>query len=95
MTCMEMMNWLDKVGARYEHERLENVDFIYIYAKDVYDRKINHPKKYANEYLPYLRLSWHYDEEDDRIYVRDNGYTGYRSSEWIMTEVQYRYLGAA
>ena len=71
----EFIEWLDSVGARYQdYSEGRGIDTVFVYGKDEYDKKHDHPIKYKNLYVPYLRLSWH--QEDPReLYVRDNGLT--------------------
>lgn len=82
MTREELEMFLEEIGAIYEVDlscKDKGVEFVYIHGKDEYLKKKNHPRKYKNLFIPYLRVSWH--DGEDRVYTRHNGLTGYMNTD--------------
>ena len=65
----------------YEETSITNYYALYVYEKDAYEKKKQHPRKNKDLYVSYLRLS-HF--EKDRAYARYDGWCLYMSKEEIM-----------
>lgn len=90
MTKQEWISYLDSIGAIYqEYDNDGELDQIYVRSKDEYKMKEAHPRKYKDLYIPYIRLS-HFD--DNRVYTRENGVTGYQSNDRVKRIIEKDYI---
>ena len=67
--------YLEKIGARYNVVITNGFEQVYVFEKDAYDKRKEHPRKYKDLYVSYLRMSKH--DGDDRLYTRRDGIVGY------------------
>ncbi len=79
----DFIMWLDSIGAIYQDlTEGRGIETVMVFGKDEYLKKKIHPRKNKNMFVPYLRVSWHY--EDPRVlYTRWNGLTGYMNEQTI------------
>ena len=83
MTKDEFIEYLDGIGARYQDlSDIRPIETIFVFGKDEYDKVKKHPRKNKNLYIPYIRISWHWDTPEV-LYTRWNGETGYMTEEQI------------
>ena len=79
----EMKNvkeYLEKVGARYQVVVTNGFEQVYVFEKDAYDKRNNHPRKYKDLYVSYLRIS---DHGGDGLYTRRDGICGEMTDDGI------------
>lgn len=65
--------YLEKIGACYQVTVLKGFEQIYVFDKDAYNKKRNHPLLNKDLYVSYLRIS---DHGGDGLYTRRDGICG-------------------
>lgn len=81
MTRSEFINFLNSNDIPYEEYTENGLDQVYVFSKREFNEKKKHPKKNADLYVPYLRVS-HFDGIE--WYTRENGWTCYMSIDKIL-----------
>ena len=83
MTRPEFIDWLESIGAVYKaNDENDATDAVYVFGKKELRLKEKFPKKYANLYVPYLRVS-HFGDGESTLYTRDNGLCGWMFPERV------------
>ena len=85
MTRGEFINLLVEKKIPYQEYTEKGLDQVYVYSKDEYEKKQNHPKKYADLYVPYLRVS---NFDRDVWYTRENGWTQWMTQEKVLAKCE-------
>ena len=73
----DMIKWLKERQIDFSDVTAEReIPTVFVYSHKEHIKKKFYPRKYKDLYVPYLRLSWNWEdwEDDGTIYVRDNGY---------------------
>ena len=86
----DFIKWLEKKGIHHSEYTEKGLDQVYVYSKEEYEKRQNHPRKYKDLYVPYLRVS-QFDGWPN-LYVRDNGYCEYMNIQDIVRECIRRYM---
>ena len=82
MTRQEFIEFLVSNDIPHEEYTENGADMVYVFSKDEFEKKKKHPRKYANLYVPYLRVS-HFGEGNE-WYTRESGWTCYMSQEKVI-----------
>lgn len=83
-----VIKYCEEIGAKhFIHEMPNGLRMLYILDKEEAEIKEKHPKKYAQLFVSYLRVSKH--DDHDYFYTRDNGVVGYRSDRWIKDRIDW------
>lgn len=89
MTRNDFIDWLKSIGARFQDcSDSRPIETVFVYGTKEYDLVHNHPKKYKNLYVPYIRVSWH-PEDPRELYIRWNGSTSWSNEQTIKNIIMH------